>query len=194
MGIKDQNHTLYEGCLRNHFLVAMPGLRDPHFGNSITYICDHTTEGAMGLIINKTMDAKLSDVFEQMDIIYHQPMGDTPILAGGPVSTQRGFVLHATHGEWESSVEVGPNISLTASRDMIRAIASGQGPDKPQFVLGHAGWGAGQLEQEIKDNCWLTVPATPDILFNTPIEQRWMAAALCLGIDINLMTGAAGHA
>lgn len=194
MAKKDHEHNLYEASLRNHFLVAMPGLRDPYFANSITYICDHTADGAMGLVINKAMEAQLSDVFEQMDISFTPLTGHQPILAGGPVGTQRGFVLHPTFGEWESTVSVGPNISLTASRDIIQAIAEGEGPLNPQFILGHAGWGAGQLEQEIKDNSWLTVPASAQILFHTPIEQRWMAAAQCLGIDINLMTSTAGHA
>lgn len=194
MARKDHNHSFYDSSLRNHFLVAMPGMRDPYFANSITYICDHSAEGAMGLVINKAMEAQLSDVFEQMDLSYPSAVGRTPILAGGPVGTQRGFVLHPTGGDWESSIEVGPNISLTASRDIIQAIATGTGPNTPQFVLGHAGWSAGQLEQEIKDNSWLTVPASADILFDTPIEQRWLAAAQCLGIDINLMTSTAGHA
>ncbi len=194
MAKKDTDQTLFEGSLRNYFLIAMPGLNDPHFGHSITYICDHSADGAMGLVINKAMEAQLSEVFDQMDIEHYGAVGSTPILAGGPVSTQRGFVLHPNDGEWESSVEIGPNICLTASRDIIHAIADGHGPSNAQFVLGHAGWSAGQLEQEIKDNSWLTVPASTDILFHTPIEQRWLAAAQCLGVDISLMTSTAGHA
>ena len=182
------------GGLRNHFLIAMPGLDDPNFHHSITYICEHSAEGAMGLVVNRAMDIHLKDVFEQMDILYIEESGSCPILAGGPVSTQRGFVLHPSGGDWQSSVEVGPEISLTASRDIISAIAEGRGPRNPQFVLGYAGWGAGQLEEEIKENSWLTVPADFDILFNTPLEERWNKAANTLGIDMNLMSSKAGHA
>ncbi len=194
MTSKDTSYTPFDGSLRNQFLVAMPSLRDPNFTNTITYICDHSAEGAMGLIVNKPMDAQLSDVFEQMDVSFLANVGKTPILNGGPVGSQRGFVLHATEGDWESSVRVGPDISLTASRDIVKAIANGDGPTNPQFVLGHAGWSAGQLEQEIKENSWLTVPATSEILFSTPIDQRWAAASRCLGIDINLMSSSVGHA
>lgn len=184
-------HTI---SLRNHFLVAMPSLSDPYFANSLTYICDHSEDGAMGLVINKCMEAQLDEVFEQMALDYEPGVGRAPILAGGPVGPQRGFVLHPTCGTWESTIQVSPDIALTASRDIIKAIAEGQGPQNPQFILGHAGWSAGQLEQEIKDNSWLTVPATADILFNTPVEQRWLAATRCLGFDINLMSSSVGHA
>ncbi len=180
--------------LRNHFLVAMPGLSDPLFANSITYICDHSPEGAMGLVVNRALDLHLKDVFEQMSLGYAEENGTAPILAGGPVNTQRGFVLHPTGGVWQSTIQITAEISLTASRDIIAAIASGQGPKDALFVLGYSGWGAGQLERELKDNSWLTVPADADILFHTPLEQRWHAAAMRLGIDMNLMPIHAGHA
>lgn len=180
--------------LRNHFLVAMPGLSDPLFANSITYICDHSAEGAMGLVVNRTMDLHLSDVFEQMSLDYHEKHGRTPILAGGPVNTQRGFVLHPAGSVWQSTIQITPEIALTASRDIIAAIASGDGPENALFVLGYSGWSAGQLEREIKENSWLTVPADVDILFHTPLEQRWHAAAMRLGVDMNLMPTQAGHA
>jgi putative transcriptional regulator len=180
--------------LRNHFLVAMPGLSDPLFANSITYICDHSTEGAMGLVVNRALDLHLSDVFEQMSLGYGEEQGRAPILAGGPVNTQRGFVLHPTGGIWQSTLQITPDIALTASRDIIAAIANGKGPKEALFVLGYSGWGAGQLENELKENSWLTVPADLEILFNTPLEHRWHAAALRLGIDMNLMPSQAGHA
>jgi putative transcriptional regulator len=180
--------------LRNHFLIAMPGLNDPLFANSITYICDHSPEGAMGLVVNRALDLHLSDVFEQMSIRYDEAQGRTPILAGGPVNTQRGFVLHPTGSIWQSTIQITPEIALTASRDIITAIANGEGPAHALFVLGYSGWGAGQLEREIKENSWLTVPADVEILFHTPIEQRWHTAAMRLGIDMNLMPTQAGHA
>lgn len=180
--------------LRNHFLVAMPGLSDPLFSNSITYICDHSADGAMGLVVNRAMDLHLSDVFEQMSLHYKAEHGRAPILAGGPVNTQRGFVLHPAGSVWQSTIRITEGISLTASRDIITAIANGEGPENALFVLGYSGWSAGQLEREIKENSWLTVPADVDILFHTPLEQRWHAAARLLGVDMNLMPTQAGHA
>lgn len=195
MGRKADRQEFFEGSLRNHFLIAMPGLRESPFANSVTYICDHDSGGAMGLVINRTMEISLSEVFDQMELEYnHEEVGRIPILAGGPVSTQRGFVLHPTGGHWQSSMQIAPEISLTASRDIITALASGEGPQSPLFVLGYAGWDNDQLEQEIRENSWLTVPADFDILFNTPIEQRWVAAARSLGVDMNLMPTTAGHA
>lgn len=188
------NNSSSGDSLRNHFLVAMPGLNDPLFANSITYICDHSTEGAMGLVVNRAMDLHLRDVFEQMSLGYEEEHGRAPILAGGPVNTQRGFVLHPTGGVWQSTIQITPEISLTASRDIIAAIANGSGPRNALFVLGYSGWSAGQLERELKENSWLTVPADAEILFHTPLEQRWHAAAMRLGIDMNLMPTHAGHA
>jgi putative transcriptional regulator len=180
--------------LRNHFLVAMPGLNDPLFANSITYICDHGPEGAMGLVVNRTMELHMSDVFEQMTLTYKEEQGQAPILAGGPVNIQRGFVLHPTGSIWQSTVQITADISLTSSRDIIAAMAAGHGPENALFILGYSGWSAGQLESEIKENSWLTVPADTNILFHTPLEQRWHAAALRLGVDMNLMPTQAGHA
>lgn len=194
MANKIRTPQTFHDSLRNHFLIAMPGLQDPLFNQSLTYICDHTPDGAMGLLINRPMDIHLSDVFEQMDIVCRADTGHMPILAGGPVSTERGFVLHETGGQWQSTIEIGPDISLTASRDIVSALAEGTGPDKALFVLGYAGWGAGQLEEEMLQNSWLTIPADGDIIFNTPVEQRWVRAAQRLGVDINLITSVAGHA
>ncbi len=192
---KDSSPKMPSGdCLRNHLLIAMPSLNDPIFANSITYICDHSADGAMGLVINRAMEIQLADVFEQMELVYEPEMGRRPILSGGPVSQQRGFVLHPTEGSWQSTIAIAPEISLTASRDIIDAMASGKGPNKAQFVLGYAGWGAGQLEQELKENSWLTVPADSEIVFDTPIEQRWHTAASRLGIDLHLLHSAPGHA
>jgi putative transcriptional regulator len=180
--------------LRNHFLIAMPGLDDPLFANSITYICDHGPDGAMGLIINRALDLRLSDVFKQLAIPYREERGQIPILAGGPVNTQRGFVLHSTGKTWQSTLQITPDIALTSSRDIIQAIANDNEPEDALFILGYSGWSAGQLEREIKENSWLTVPADQEIIFKTPIEQRWHAAAKLMGIDMNLMSSRAGHA
>lgn len=182
-------------CLRNHFLIAMPGMNDPQFSQSITYICDHNTEGAMGVMVNRTLNIQLHDVFEQLDLDYTQANASTPILAGGPVSTERGFILHpTTEHSWQSTLKISPEISLTASKDIISALAEGTGPQNAQVALGYAGWGAGQLESEIKENSWLTVPADAEILFNTPIDQRWHTAAKSLGIDMNLVSSQSGNA
>lgn len=148
----------------------------------------------MGLVINRALDIQLADVFEQMELPTTAAVGNSPILAGGPVSKQRGFVLHPTGGNWQSTIQITPEISLTASRDIISSLANGEGPQYAQFVLGYAGWGAGQLEQEIKDNSWLTVLADVDILFHTPIQQRWHTATQRLGVDPNLIPPTAGHA
>lgn len=164
------------------------------FANSLTYICDHGPAGTMGLIVNRTLDLNLSEVFEQLELDYREDVGRTPVLSGGPVSNERGFVLHPTGGQWQSSMQVCNDISLTSSRDIVSAIAEGKGPEAPLFILGYAGWGAGQLEEEIKENSWLTMPADYDVLFRTPLEQRWSAAARHLGVDINLMPTTAGHA
>lgn len=193
MGQLDSSSTLYNGSLRNHFLVAMPSLLESEFAYSIAYVCDHNADGAMGLIINKPMSTQLNDVFDQMNIPCKPTHSSPPVLAGGPLEKQRGFVLHTTGGNWESSAQIGENISLTASKDILKSIAVGQGPANPHLVLGHAGWGAGQLEKEIKENSWLTVPASTKILFDTPSEQRWLAASQNLGIDIHLMSTVAGH-
>lgn len=192
---KEPSDNEYHGdSLRNHILIAMPSLRDPIFANAITYICDHGSDGAMGLVVSKTLDIQLADVFEQMDLDYNPELGRQPILAGGPVSPQRGFVLHKDKGAWQSSIQITPEVTVTASRDIINAMSRGEGPPDAQFVLGYAGWGAGQLEQELLENNWLTIPADIDILFHTPIEQRWHTAAQRLGVDLHLLHRSPGHA
>lgn len=148
----------------------------------------------MGFVVNRTLDMTLGAVFDQMELSYSPAAGDTHVLAGGPVGTQRGFVIHGGDVHWHSSVAVGDGIYLTASRDILSAIAADEGPANPQFVLGYAGWGAGQLEDELMQNSWLTVPAEAAILFDTPVEQRWLATAKMLGVDIRLMPSHAGHA
>jgi len=180
--------------LRDHFLIAMPSLTDPIFSRSVTYICDHSEQGAMGIVINQALDLKLGEVFEQLSIDYQSQLSDHPVLAGGPVNMQRGFVLHRDEGTWESTLRITSEISLTASRDIVAAIAQEQGPKHAQFALGYAGWSAGQLEEELNANAWLVVPADTGIIFDTPIEERWAATARQLGVDMNLISTTAGHA
>lgn len=192
--IEKTDLSMGEGGLRNHFLVAMPGLNDPPFSQSVTFICEHSEAGAMGLIINHPLPMTVNDVFEQMDFKNAVDMSDKDLLLGGPIQPERGFVLHSPDKSWTSSLLVAPDIYLTASKDIIEDMANGEGPTSSLIILGYAGWEAGQLEQEISDNAWLTVPADSHILFRTPVDQRWHAAAGRIGIDLNLMSSAAGHA
>lgn len=181
--------------LRNHFLIALPGMLDPAFAQSVTYICDHNAEGAMGVVINRSMDLTIKQVFEQLLLKDHSTYGNSLVLGGGPVNRERGFILHP-HGDrqWHSSLQVSEEISLTASRDILEAMAAGEGPEQAQLILGYAGWQPGQLEDEVADNAWLTVPADSAIIFDTPIEQRWSAAARQLGVDVSLIPRQPGHA
>ncbi|MDH4041060.1 MAG: YqgE/AlgH family protein [Gammaproteobacteria bacterium] len=181
--------------LRDHFLLAMPSLSEGLFSQSITYICEHGESGAMGIVINQPLDLSVEEIFEHLEITPTRDFSDLPVMAGGPVQIDHGFVLHRNcPANWESSLKVTPEITLTTSCDILRAIATGNGPAEHLIALGYAGWAAGQLEQELADNSWLTLPADGDIIFNTPAHQRLSAAAALLGIDINLISGAAGHA
>ncbi len=181
--------------LNNHFLIAMPQMGDPNFFHTVTYLCEHTDEGAMGLVINRPLDITLTDIFEQMSITTKDDEFDhIPVFMGGPVEQERGFVLHQPAGDWEASQKVTGQIAVTSSRDVLEAIAQHEGPEQFVIVLGYAGWGGGQLEQELADNAWLNGPAENDILFSTPVEQRWEAAAALLGIDLNLISTETGHA
>ncbi|WP_096085646.1 YqgE/AlgH family protein [Agaribacterium haliotis] len=180
--------------LRNQFLIAMPGLDDSLFSHSLTFICDHNKNGAMGLIINQPLGINLSDVFQQLQLESSPALSDAHVLAGGPVNSQQGLVLHRDEGHWESTLRITPDICLTASKDIVEAMANNQGPSGAQLALGYAGWSAGQLEEELSNNMWLTMPADNAIIFDTPTEQRWNAAAQALGVDLNLISSAAGHA
>lgn len=192
---RETTSELTAGSLRDHFLIAMPGMHDSAFAHSVTYICEHGEKGAMGIIINNVMPLLLEDIFVQMELtVDRKNLGQQTVVAGGPVQVERGFVLHPRAREWQSTLHVSPQVSLTASRDIIEAIAEGDGPEQFLIALGYAGWDAGQLESEIAANAWLTLPADSQILFNTPFEQRWLAAAQPLGIDLNLISSVAGHA
>lgn len=183
------------GYLTNQFLIAMPNLLDPNFFHSVTYLCEHNQNGAMGIVINQPVDLTIGELIEQMN---HQApdnaQANAPVFRGGPMDMERGFVLHEPLGQWEATMPVGHVIGLTTSNDIIAALAQGEGPEQCLIALGYAGWGAGQLEEEIRDNAWLNGPAEPAILFETPVEQRWEAAAALIGVDITQLSGMAGHA
>lgn len=181
--------------LTNQLLIAMPGLRDPDFARAVTLLCQHSDEGTMGITINRMSEYRLGDVLAQMEMHSDLPrIVDAPVLIGGPVQPERGFVLHTPHGEWESSIHISDHISVTTSRDILVAIAAGEGPGQAVVALGYASWGPGQIEQELRDNSWLTAPMAGSVLFDTPLEQRWQAAAGLLGVDLVQLTGYAGHA
>ncbi len=198
--ILNTNHT----NLTHHFLIAMPQLHASHFAQTITYVIEHSSEGTLGLVINNQSEVTLKDLLEHLNL--NDSDTDTTainlcahktdlIYNGGPVQTDRGFILHRDGSQWESTLTIANEINLTSSKDILAAIQNNQGPDEFLIALGYAGWSAGQLEQEVAQNAWLTVKANPDIIFKTPVEQRWQQAALALGIlDMNLMSLPAGHA
>ncbi len=189
------NATRSSDCLRDHFLLAMPGLSEGIFSHSITYICEHGESGAMGIVINQPLDLSVEEIFEHLQIDAIRDFSQEAVMAGGPVQIDHGFVLHRDCTKtWEASLKVTEEITLTTSRDILRAIARDQGPAQHLIALGYAGWSAGQLEQELAENSWLTLPANSDIIFSTPADQRLGAAAAQLGIDMNLISGEAGHA
>ena len=185
----------FSTTLTNHFLIAMPSLQDPNFARTVTYICEHNEQGAMGIIINRPMDIQLGDMLSQLDIAATDPrVLQTHVYLGGPVQTDRGFVLHSAEHSWDSTLEITPEISVTTSRDILEAIADGKGPELVMIALGYAGWAGGQLEDELSANAWLSGPADRNIMFRMPSEARWQAAASLLGVDLNLLSGEAGHA
>ena len=179
----------------DHFLIAMPGLGDPNFKRTVTYMCQHDAEGALGVVINRPTELKLGELFKQMDIDAGQEsITGVPIFYGGPVQPECGFVIHEPRGDWESSLRVTDSIALTTSKDVLEAIAKGQGPKRMVVALGYAGWGEGQLEREMVENAWLNAPAENSILFDLPTEQRWKSAAERMGVDISILSSTAGHA
>lgn len=183
------------GNLTDHFLLAMPALDDPNFSQSVTYICEHNEDGAMGVVINRPLDIQLKEILLQLDIEVRQsPQHEQPVYAGGPVLTDRGFVLHQPAGQWESSLKIADDIALTTSRDILDAIARGNGPEHYLLALGYAGWGAGQLEEEMKENAWLTIAAEHALIFNNEPATRWRRAAELIGIDPSHLSDRAGHA
>lgn len=192
--------TLENTNFTGHFLIAMPNLTDPYFAKSVTFICAHNHEGAMGVVINHPTDMNYGVLFEKISLTLPNPdLAARPVLFGGPVQPERGFVLHQQVGEWDSSITVVDDIAVTTSKDILNAVAQGTGPEKLLLSLGYAGWTAGQLEQEILQNAWLSVkpkdPATLiKLLFDTPHEDQLNAAMALLGVDPSMLSDIAGHA
>lgn len=185
--------------LVNQFLIAMPAMADPNFSRTLTYICEHNAEGALGIIVNRPIDMSLAGLFERVNIpleaeVAKTELADLPVYFGGPVQTDRGFVLHRPKGQWHSTLPVTEEIGLTSSRDILQAISETGAPSDVVISLGYAGWSAGQIEWELSQNAWLTVPADADIIFAMPPEERLPAAMQLLGVDFANLSEVAGHA
>src|SRR6185503_18762029 len=181
--------------LTHHFLIAMPSMADPYFSKTLTYICEHNDQGALGLVVNRPIDLTLKGLFERLSLqMRDEKSADRPIYFGGPVQTDRGFVLHAPAGDWQATLRVRDLIGLTTSKDILEAVGRGEGPDKMLVTLGYAGWSPGQLEHELSQNAWLTVEARDGIIFDMPSEERLPAAMELLGVDYARLQDSAGHA
>ena len=199
--MKDYNdETLMETTnLSNHFLIAMPAMTDPNFARTLTFICEHNADGAIGIVVNRPIDMSLAGLFERVGIPLDDEQAEArfaglPVYFGGPVQTDRGFVLHRPAGHWQSSLDVGESIALTSSRDILQAMGSTGEPAEVLVSLGYAGWTAGQLEWELSQNAWLTVEADLGIIFSVPPEERLPAAMQLLGVDFANLSEVAGHA
>jgi putative transcriptional regulator len=186
--------------LTNQFLIAMPGMADGTFAGAVVYLCEHTDQGALGLVINRPIDITLKDLFEKVELnLDREPLASQPVYFGGPVQTERGFVLHerlgADGGHYNSSLAIpAGDLEMTTSKDVLEALANGAGPKRLLVTLGYSGWSAGQLEEELGRNGWLTVNANHEILFDTPADQRYDRALALLGIDPRMLSQEAGHA
>lgn len=185
--------------LTNQFLIAMPGMVDGNFAGTVVYMCEHNDKGALGLVINRPIDINLKHLFEKVDLsLDRSDLAERPVYLGGPVQTERGFVLHESlddeGGHYNSTLKIEGGLEMTTSRDVLEALSNGAGPRKVFITLGYSGWTAGQLEEEISRNGWLNVDADPEVIFDTPVEQRYDKALSLLGIDRNFLMGEAGHA
>jgi putative transcriptional regulator len=181
--------------LTNQLLVAMPGFDDPTFAQTVTLICEHGDKGALGIVLNKPLPMRLSEVLAQMKLPTRlETLGEQPVLRGGPLHQDRGFVLHRPGGSWESTHKISNSIQVTTSRDVLGAMSRGEGPEDAFIALGYAGWEPGQLEREIRENAWLTLPMDERLLFGMPYEDRWLASWRVLGIDVATVNPRPGHA
>jgi putative transcriptional regulator len=181
--------------LTNQFLIAMPSLDDPNFSRTVTYVCAHNEEGAMGIVINRPLNIELGEVLSQMELESDDPaVNNRVVFQGGPVHRDRGFVIHCPAQDWGSTIRVTADIGISTSREILAAISKGTGPTDLLIALGYAGWAAGQLEQEMAQNAWLSVPANLEIIFHAPPEERWIRAAAHLGIDVARLSNEVGHA
>jgi len=196
MAESEQFSTTTPGdSLTGHFLIAMPSLNDGFFNHTVTYICEHNETGSFGIIINQEAGITLKQIAEEMKIVTGDNYNkNQSVFIGGPVDQGRGFILHRPTGAWQSSLIVANNVALTTSKDILQAIVNNEGPEDCIVALGYAGWAAGQLDYEMASNTWLSCPADEQIIFNTPIEQRWEAAANLIGVDLSLLSSDAGHA
>jgi putative transcriptional regulator len=188
--------------LTNQFLIAMPGMGDGTFAGTVVYLCEHTEKGALGLVINKPIDITLKNLFEKVELsLEREDLAEAPVYFGGPVQTERGFVLHepigadaGAEGGYNSSLKIEGGLEMTTSKDVLEALANGAGPKKVLVTLGYSGWAAGQLEDEMSNNGWINVEAQPGIIFDTPVAERYDKALSLLGIDAGMLSSAAGHA
>jgi putative transcriptional regulator len=183
------------GYLTNQLLIAMPTLGDPNFAQTVTLVCDHNSRGALGLILNKPLPMRMHEVFDQLEIkLAKGLLSDRKVLRGGPMQTDRGFVVHRAGGDWDSTLEVSDTLHVTTSRDILAAMARGEGPQEAMVALGYAGWDGGQLEDEIRANAWLSAPVDASIIFDTPFESRWHAAGRLLGVELSRISPISGNA
>ena len=181
--------------LANHLLIAMPAMADPNFEHTVVYICEHHTQGTVGLIINRPMEFPIGLVFEQMNIKpTNGAQKDQPIMYGGSIQMERGFVIHKPTGKWRSSLVLGDDVTITTSNDIIRAIAANKGPKDALITLGYVGWSANQLEEEVMNNTWLVCPFKAELLYDVPFIQRWEYAGMIIGVKMNQLTSNIGHA
>jgi len=196
MADTDQSDTTTTGDnLTGHFLIAMPSLNDGFFNHAVTYICEHDETGSFGIIINQETGITIKQIAKEMKIKTDDNYNkDQSVFIGGPVDQGRGFILHRPTGHWQSSLKVKNNVALTTSKDILQAIVNNKGPDDCIVALGYAGWAAGQLDSEMAANTWLSCPADEQIIFNTPTEERWKAAANLIGVDLSLLSSDTGHA
>jgi putative transcriptional regulator len=188
--------NVQSASLENQFLIAMPQMVDPYFANTVTYLWRHNEEGALGIVVNKPLQASVADVFDELDIVCtvaEDAFRQQSVLAGGPVEREKGFIIHDSRQPWDSSIEVTPEISVCTSRTILQAMATGKGPENTLVALGCAGWEAGQLEREIRENAWLTAPANKKLLFSTDYAGKAASAAALLGIDLQQISPEAGH-
>lgn len=194
-GAGGYNADMPDFNLTHHFLIAMPAMQEGVFAGTLTYICEHNENGALGIVVNRPISLTLGEMFDQINIVLDQPeFAKMPVHFGGPVQTERGFVLHDMPGNWESTLRINDKMALTTSKDILEAIGEGRGPRNVIVTLGYAGWDQGQLEHEITENTWLTVPASEHILFELPPEERLAAAMSLLGVDYASLVEDAGHA
>jgi putative transcriptional regulator len=181
--------------LTQHFLIAMPAMADPHFAKSLTFVCEHNDQGALGIVVNRPIEMNLHALLEQVSLAPDtDAYKSVAVHFGGPVQVDRGFVLHTPVGDWQSTLKVSPELGLTTSKDILEAVAQGRGPRQMLVTLGYAGWAPGQLEHELAQNAWLTVQAKPEVIFDLPADERLAAAMNLLGVDYAKLSDTAGHA